>query len=256
MRNTLHVARAIAWRNLHSSFTNPAIILPSLAFPLVFLIAFAGGLSAVAKVPGFDYPAGYTAFQYVFVFLQSAAFGGFFMGLGIAADFETGFARRLFLATPHRSGLLIGYAIGGVVRFLVTATIVTVAALIAGMDLLGDPVQIIGLFTLGILLNLAATMWAAGVSYRAKTLQAGPIMQVPIFVTLFLAPVYVPQDLLHGWIDTAAQYNPATYLLNAGRGFVAAVPQDTGLAFALAGALVLVLAVWAMRSLRRAERGL
>ena len=101
MRNTLHVARAIAWRNLHSSFTNPAIILPSLAFPLVFLIAFAGGLSAVAKVPGFDYPAGYTAFQYVFVFLQSAAFGGFFMGLGIAADFETGFARRLFLAASH-----------------------------------------------------------------------------------------------------------------------------------------------------------
>jgi ABC-2 type transport system permease protein len=256
MRSTISVARAVAWRNLHSSFTNPAIILPSLLFPLVFLVAFAGGLSAVAKVPGFDYPAGYTAFQYVFVFLQSAAFGGFFMGLGIASDFETGFARRLFLATPHRSGLLIGYAIGGIVRFLVTAIIVTIAALIAGMDLLGDPVQIIGLFTLGILLNIAATMWAAGVSYRTKTLQAGPIMQVPIFVGLFLAPVYVPQHLLNGWINTAAQYNPATYLLNAGRGFVADVPHDTVLAFGLGLALVAVLGVWAVTSLRRAERGL
>jgi ABC-2 type transport system permease protein len=256
VRHTVSVARAVAWRQLHNSFTNPAIIIPSLAFPLVFLIAFAGGLSAVSKVPGFGYPAGYTAFQYVFVFLQAAAFGGFFVGLGIAADFETGFARRLFLATPHRSGLLVGYAIGGLVRFLVTALIITVAALIAGMDLLGDPVQIIGLFTLAILLNIAATCWAAGVAYRMKTVQAGPVMQVPIFVLLFLAPVYVPQHLLAGWIDTAAQYNPATYLLNAGRGFVGAAPQDSGLAFGLVLAMVAVLGLWAMRSLRRAERGL
>jgi ABC-2 type transport system permease protein len=256
MNQTASVARAVAWRQLHRSFTNPAIIVPSLAFPLVFLIAFAGGLSAVSKVPGFGYPAGYTAFQYVFVFLQAAAFGGFFMGLSIAADFESGFVRRLFLATPHRSGLLIGYAIAGMVRFLVTALVITVAALVAGMNVLGDPAQIIGLVTLAILLNLAATGWAAGVSYRMKTVQAGPVMQVPIFVMLFLAPVYVPQHLLSGWIDVAAQYNPATYLLNAGRGFVAAAPHDSGLAFALAGAMVVLLGVWALRSLRRAERGL
>ncbi len=254
--STLHVARAVAWRNLHSSFTNPAIIVPSLAFPLVFLVAFAGGLSAVSKVPGFDYPAGYTAFQYVFVFLQSAAFGGFFMGLGVAADFESGFARRLFLATPHRSGILLGYVAGGLVRFGFTAFIVTVAAVASGMRVLGSPSQFIGLVTLGMLLNIASTLWSAGVSYRAKSLQAGPIMQVPIFVGLFLAPVYVPQALLTGWIDTAAQYNPATYLLNAGRGFVAGVPEDTALAFGLGCALVVVLGTWAMTSLRRAERGL
>jgi ABC-2 type transport system permease protein len=81
-------------------------------------------------------------------------------------------------------------------------------------------------------------------------------MQVPIFVLLFLATVYVPQHLLSGWIDTAAQYNPATYLLNAGRGFVAAEPQDSGLAFVLVIAMVALLGLWAMRSLRRAERGL
>ena len=48
------------------------------------------------RVPGFDYPGGYTAFQFVFVLLQSAAFGGVFTGFGIAPDFEYGFSRRLF----------------------------------------------------------------------------------------------------------------------------------------------------------------
>ena len=40
---------------------------PSLIFPLFFFTAFAGGLSQVAKVPGFDFEPGYTAFQFCFV---------------------------------------------------------------------------------------------------------------------------------------------------------------------------------------------
>ena len=43
-------------------------------------------------MPGFDFPSGYTAFQFVFVLLQASAFGGVFTGFGIAADFENGFA--------------------------------------------------------------------------------------------------------------------------------------------------------------------
>ena len=63
-------------------------------------------------MPGFDYEPGYTAFQFVFVLLQSAAFGGVFTGFGIARDFESGFARRLLLAAPRRSGIVLGYATG------------------------------------------------------------------------------------------------------------------------------------------------
>ena len=62
------------------------------------------GCRASATCPGFDFPSGYTAFQFVFVLLQAAAFGGVFTGFGIAADFERGFARRLLLAAPNRLG--------------------------------------------------------------------------------------------------------------------------------------------------------
>src|SRR4029079_9935042 len=85
---TLYVAQGVAWRVLHNVFTNPSLLLPSLIFPLFFFTAFAGGLSSVRHVPGFDFPSGYTAFQFVFVLLQSAAFGGVFTGFGIARDFE------------------------------------------------------------------------------------------------------------------------------------------------------------------------
>src|SRR5439155_11088170 len=94
MRQVVSVATSVARRSLRHAFTNPALLVPSILFPLVFLLAFAGGLSTIDNVPGFDFRPGYTAFQYVFVLLQSAAFGGVFSGFGIAADFESGFARR------------------------------------------------------------------------------------------------------------------------------------------------------------------
>jgi len=35
---------------------------------------------------------------------------------------------------------------------------------------------------------------------RFQSVQAGPIMQTPVFLILFFAPVYVPLSLLSGWI--------------------------------------------------------
>ncbi|MGH3057051.1 MAG: hypothetical protein ACRDPP_02300, partial [Gaiellaceae bacterium] len=234
-------------------FTNPAILVPSMLFPLFFFTAFAGGLSRVADVPGFDFPAGYTAFQFVFVFLQSAAFGGIFNGFAIARDFESGFSRRLLLAAPRRTGIVAGYALVALVRWLATAAVVTVVALVAGMEVLGSGVELTGLLALGLLLNVAALLWAAGIALRFRTLQAGPLMQVPVFLTLFLAPVYVPLALLDGWIHAVASVNPATFLLEAGRGLIAGDPVEVAAAFAVAFGAVALLALWALRGLRSAE---
>jgi ABC-2 type transport system permease protein len=247
------VARGVAWRTLHNVFTNPSLLIPSLVFPLFFFVAFAGGLSQVKNVPGFDYPPGYTSFQFVFVLLQSAAFGGVFTGFGIARDFETGFARRLLLAAPNRTGIVLGYAAAALIRWLVTAVILTAVALAVGMHVGGNGVDLVGLYSLALLLNLAAVLWASGVAMRLRTMQAGPIMQMPVFLVLFFAPVYVPLSLLQGWIHALAKVNPLTRVLEAGRGFLAGSPTDVGVAFAVAAALAAAFSLWALRGLRSAE---
>jgi ABC-2 type transport system permease protein len=251
---TLYVAQGVAWRVLHNVFTNPSLLIPSLVFPLFFFTAFAGGLSGISRVPGFDYPPGYTAFQFVFVLLQSAAFGGVFTGFGIARDFESGFGRRLLLSAPHRTGIVLGYAAGALARWAVTVGVVTVVALIAGMNVTGSGIDLVGLYTLGLVINLAAVLWAAGVALRLRTMQAGPVMQMPVFLLLFFAPVYVPLALLQGWIHGVARVNPVTRILEAGRGLLAGTPTEVGLAFGVAGALVVLFALWALRGLRSAEQ--
>jgi ABC-2 type transport system permease protein len=250
---SLAVARGVAWRTLHNIFTNPSLFVPSLVFPLFFFTAFAGGLSRVRDVPGFNYAEGYTAFQFVFVLLQSAAFGGVFTGFGIARDFETGFARRLLLAAPNRSGIVLGYAIAAFVRWLVTAAVLTAVAFAVGMHVGGSGIDLFGLYGLAVIVNAAALLWAAGVAMRLRTMQAGPIMQMPVFLVLFFAPVYVPLSLLEGWIHGVATINPLTRVLEAGRGFLAGSPTEVAAAFGAALALAAAFSIWAFRGLRKAE---
>jgi ABC-2 type transport system permease protein len=247
------IALAVAWRSVHNFLTNPAFLAPAIVFPLFFFVAFAGGLSAISNVPGFDFPSGYTAFQFVFVLLQSAAFGGVFTGFGIARDFESGFARRYLLAATDRRAIVAGYALAALLRAAITWTVLTTVALIAGMQVGGGGVELVGLYGLAVLVNVAATLWAAGVAMRVRSIQGGPFMQFPAFLILFMAPVYVPLDLLSGWIHAVASVNPVTALLEAGRGFISGEPTVVALAFAIALALPLLFALWARGGLRRAE---
>jgi ABC-2 type transport system permease protein len=247
------VALAVAWRNLHNYFTNPSLILPGLLFPLFFFMAFAGGLSAVGNVPGFEFEGDYTAFQFVFVLFQSAAFGGVFNAFSIARDFESGFSRRLFLAAPNRVSVLAGYGLAAFGRWGFTASVLTAVAFAAQMDVGGSGVDLFGLYVLAALFNVAATLFAAGVALRARTIQAGPAMQIPVFLVLFFAPVYVPLELLADWIHAVATVNPATYVLEAGRGLIAGNGVYIGLAFALTTALIAGFGIWALRGLRKAE---
>jgi ABC-2 type transport system permease protein len=247
------VALAVAWRATHNVFHNASLLLPGILFPLLNFTAFAGGLSRISHLPNFDYPPGYTTFQYVFVLLQSAAFGGVFTGFGIARDFEYGFARRLLIAAPRRAGIVAGYAIAAIVRWLVTASVVTAVAFAAGMNVGGRGVDLFGLFGLAALVNAGALLWACGVAMRFRSVQAGPIMQTPVFLLLFFAPVYVPLDLLQGWIHAVARINPVTFLLESGRGFAAGRPTEVLVAAAVAAALPVALSLWAYRGLRAAE---
>jgi ABC-2 type transport system permease protein len=246
------VAGAVAWRQVYKFVTNPAFLAPAL-FPIFFFIAFAGGLSRIEQVPGFDFSGGYVAFQFVWSLLQAVAFGGAFTGFSIASDFESGFARRLMVATSNRRAIVLGYVLASAVRTAITGTIVTVVALIAGMRPTGG-IDVFGLVGLALLVNIAATLFGAGVAMLLRTGEAGPLIRTPIFLILFIAPVFVPQNLLVGWISTIAAINPLTFVLEAGRGFLSGEPSGGLLAFGIAIATVLLLIPWALFGLRGAEK--
>ena len=64
----------------------------------------------------------------------------------------------------------------------------------------------------------------------------------------------MPLSLLDGWIHAVASVNPVTFLLEAGRGFIAGEPSEVPQAFGVGLAAAALLALWAITGLRRAER--
>lgn len=247
------MALAVAWRSLHNFLSSPALLLPALIFPLFFFSAFAGGLSRIDQAPGFDYSEGYTAFVFAFVLLQASAFGGVFTGFGIARDFETGFGRRLMLSAPSRMAILAGYAISALARAVIVGAMLFAIALLTGMQISSGAVDVFGLIGLALLVNAAAVMWSAGIALRFRSIQAGPLMQTPVFLVLFLTPVYVPVELLGSWIHTVAEWNPLTPMVEACRSLIAGAPEEIGIAFTCGLALTLLFGIWATRGMRSAE---
>ncbi|HEV2901780.1 MAG TPA: ABC transporter permease, partial [Gaiellaceae bacterium] len=114
-------------------------------------------------------------------------------------------------------------------------------------------VDIFALYTLAALVNVVGLLWSAGVAMRLRTLQAAPLMQLPVFLSLFFAPVFVPVELLADWLEAIARLNPVTLMLEAGRSLIAGEPTRIAAGFGAALTLIGLFSIWAVRGLRRAE---
>jgi ABC-2 type transport system permease protein len=246
------IALAVAGRHLHIAVRSPSLLLPPLVFPVFLYGAFAGGLSGIGQAKGFDYHD-FKAFLFVFVLLQSAAFVGVFVGVALAADIETGFVRRMVAAAPGRAPVLVGYLLASLARGVLSTAALAGLAFASGMQVAGDAAGVAVLLALAMTVTAAATLFAAGIALRWRTTQSAPLMQVPVFLAMFLAPVYTPRDLMTGWVATVADVNPVTLLLETGRGLLAGTTAEVGSSFAATLIATVVLGAWAFLGLRRAE---
>lgn len=256
MRQFLDVTRAVAYRNVRNFLSRPVVSLIPMVMPLMFFATFAGGFSRLGDVGGFgqSFSGNYTSFQFVFVWLQGSAFQGMFSGFGVARDYESGFARRLMLAAPNRFGILAGYLTSALLRSTIGAAIVFTVGRLAGARFSRGVFDIAALLAAGFALTLITSLWASGVALRFRSIQAGPLMQMPVFVFIFLSPVFVPLALMTGWIKQPARVNPFTVFIEQGRNFMTGADAKGLLLLVVGLAAALVLSVWSVRGLRAAER--
>jgi ABC-type multidrug transport system permease subunit len=128
----------------------------------------------------------------------------------------------------------------------------TMVGLLAGMSLEGSLLEIAGLYILGLLMTIVASLWAAGFALRARVTQAQSAISMPLFLALMLSPAFVPRALLSDWLESVADYNPYTAILEGSRGLISGNPDGTGLAFLVVACLILVFTAWSLTGLRAA----
>jgi ABC-2 type transport system permease protein len=216
------VAVALLRRNLVNITRLPSALVPSLVFPIFGTIAFASLYGAAIRqyYPSLNALNWYVPLNVV----QGAAFGGVFLAFATIRDFQTGVVDRLVAAPMRRRAMLLAVVLTAAVRALFPFVLVMIIGLLGGMSFPGGVAGVLMLLLGCVATGVLGCLWGTGLAYRFKTMAAAPLMQVGVFVLVFLSATQVPMSGLSGWLHTIARVNPATNLLRMSRqGFIGPV---------------------------------
>jgi ABC-2 type transport system permease protein len=244
---------ALMRRGLNEVVRVPGAAVPGFLAPTIFICGLTAVFGSLTLLPGFT-TDDYITFILPVGFLQGSGFTGAATGVNLARDIELGWFDRLLASPAPRGVLLAGTVLSASLRALLPMSLLIVVGLALGATFPGlDGLAIAVLLGCGF--AACAASYGATLALRFKTQAAAPLMQAGVFMAILFTTSYAPQELLEGWLQDVAKYNPVTQVLEAMRqGFVGEVTwADTwpGL-LALAGIAAVVVGL-AMRGLRRAS---
>ncbi len=243
----------LARRSLLQTLRQPALVVPSIVFPLVLVAVASGGLHAATTLPGFP-SASYLDFIIAVPFIQGPLFAMINAGSAMARDVETGFLKRLAMTPMQRAALLVGQLGGVMLTSLVSALIYIVVGFAAGMDFKAGALGVLALLVLAQLVALAFAALGAFVGLRSGSGETVQGFFPLFFVLLFLSSMSLPRPLIEqDWFRFIATYNPVSYLIEGIRSFIItgwdAEALALGFGFALGlGALAFGLSASALRT--------
>jgi ABC-2 type transport system permease protein len=210
----------VTWQNLLTIFRRPAALIPPIAISLFFLVIYNSTLGgAAAFIPDLG------SNSYLGFILPLSIVSASLSGAGIAAqnlvrNIENGYFDKLLLTPIKRSALLTGTILSGAVILGLQAALVIGVAFLMGLRVETGLLGILAVIGMSVLLGLGFagfTMSAALGSGSAAVTQSASFVFFPL---TFLAPTFVPLELLSGWLRVAARLNPITYVLQAMRAII------------------------------------
>ena len=232
----------VARRSVRRSLRQPAVIVPTIVFPLFLLAVNAAGLEDATKLPGFPTDS-YLDFAIVTCFVQGALFATTTAGSEIATDIETGFLNRLSLTPLQRTALVLGQLAGAVSVGMLGAILYLAVGLIAGVDIRAGVGGVAVLLALTFVICVAFGAIGAFMGVRTGSGEAVQGAFPLLFVLFFLSSINLPRPLIEiDWFRTIATWNPISYLVEGLRSLVITGWDATALlrGFGMAVAIIVV----------------
>jgi ABC-type multidrug transport system permease subunit len=243
--------RALMRRALNEILRVPGAAIPGVLAPTIFFLGLTAVFGNLTLLPGFTSES-YQSFLIPVSLMQGAGFTGAATGVNLARDIEQGWFDRLIASPSPRPVLLAGLVASASLRSLIPAAVLLIVGFSLGVHWPGPGgLAIALLITMG--MAIVAAAWGMTIALKFKTQSASPLMQAGMLLVILTTTAYAPLELLTGWLQEVARYNPVTQIVDAARqGFVGSVTWGEtwpGL-LALAGLTALLLAL-ALRGMRR-----
>jgi ABC-2 type transport system permease protein len=218
--STLSAATGLSARNLRNIRRLPSAFLPALLMPIFQTVAFSGTFYAITQVPGFPTDRSINWYMPLGVVMGSS-FAGVGIGFSTVRDLESGFYDRLRMSPAPRRALLLGPLLSALTRAVMVVALVTIISFGLGARTTGGPLALVTLLAAGAGMSVIGTGWGLGLAYRFKDMRAAAIMQLTLFLGLFLTTAQAPLSIMQGWLYDVARLNPFTQILQLARaGFV------------------------------------
>ncbi|MDA1062182.1 MAG: ABC transporter permease [Chloroflexi bacterium] len=207
-RESLRAARVLGMREVRTSVRTPAYFIPNLIVPVFFYFVLVGSLEEFASGSGID---NWQAFQLPAALIFATQGGS--AGLNMVVDIESGYFDKLLLTPANRFSILAGAMAADFVRIMAQAALVLLVALATGLHFATGAPGAIALVLLSSLWGLAYSAIGFAIALKTgnpQTTQSTWFLFMPL---MFLTTLFAPKESLSGWLETAATYNPLTYLL-------------------------------------------
>jgi ABC-2 type transport system permease protein len=172
---------ALAKRSTLELFRQPALVVPSIVFPLFFSFLGNSSFGKTTSLPGFPKVNSYLQFQLAGTITQGVLFGSVTGAAALATDIENGFFDRLLASPTSRLSILFG-RIAGSVLFGALETAVFVLVLLPFGAKTGSSEAVQGTFPL-------------------------------LFILLFFSSAFFPRETMSGTYKTIAGLNPISHLV-------------------------------------------
>ena len=184
--------------------------------PALWLLIFGEVFNAIRGLA----PGGFSYIQYITpgVLAQSVLFVAIFYGITIVWERDVGLLTKLLSTPSPRISVVVGKALAAGVRGIFQGIMIFALALIIGVNLRFDPLDVLGVFIVVVLFamcfaSLSMTL-ASFLKTRDRMMGIGQAITIPLF---FGSNAIYPVSLMPTWLQYISAYNPLSYVVDAMR---------------------------------------
>ncbi|WP_220709186.1 ABC transporter permease [Rhodococcus sp. SBT000017] len=233
----------------------PLFLVASVALPVLMFVLFVyvfgeyvgAGLSETGST------STYVDFLTPGILVMTVAAGALPSAVSVSTDMSEGIIDRFRTMPVARSAVLTGHVVGGIVRTLLSAILVTVVALLMGFRPVGNPLAWLGAAGMVLAFAFALTWLAVAIGLAAKTpTGANSAAQIISTVLPFVSSAFVPTESMATGVRWFAELQPFTPVVDSVRALLTGTPVGNNVIFALSWCFAIAFAgyAWGLRSFR------
>lgn len=238
--NAFRQTVALSKRSTLEILRQPALIAPSLIFPLFFAALGTSSFGrAVGTLPGLTNVDSFLQFSLASTLVQGVLFGSTTGGTAMATDISNGFMYRLLASPSTRTGILVGRLAGGAVFGAMQSAFFIAVLIPFGVHIKSGIVGALAMVLAGALIALSVGGFMTAMALKTGSAEAVQGSFPLLFVSLFFSSAFFPRQSMQGIYQRIANVNPLSYLVEG----VRSLTLDPLSARALAQALLIPVAI-------------